>query len=251
MDFNREYATDVRIVRIFNTYGPRMALDDGRVVSNFVAQVGGAGLGGRQRWRPGGRGGRGRGRRLGGGGSPPGGARWPRPALAMGLLLPASDPGRPASQTAPRHAAPAQPAPRRAAPQALTGQPLTVYGDGLQTRSFQYISDLVAGIIAVMDGPEIGPFNIGNPGEFTMVELANLVGGGAAAGQRSGWQRRRRALHPLPVSLACGARGAGCRRAMGSPPRTLARPAGAGLGTCPTHSPCLRPPSPAAAAARR
>jgi UDP-glucuronate decarboxylase len=96
MDYHREHNLEVRIMRIFNTYGPRMALDDGRVVSNFVAQ-------------------------------------------------------------------------------ALTGKPLTVYGEGTQTRSFQYISDLVAGIIAVMDGPHVGPFNVGNPGEFTMMELANLV----------------------------------------------------------------------------
>lgn len=87
----------VRIVRIFNTYGPKMALDDGRVVSNFVAQ-------------------------------------------------------------------------------ALTEQPITVYGDGQQTRSFQYVDDLIAGMVAVMDGDEIGPFNIGNPGEFTMLELANVSG---------------------------------------------------------------------------
>lgn len=85
----------VRIVRIFNTYGPKMALDDGRVVSNFVAQ-------------------------------------------------------------------------------ALTNQPITVYGEGTQTRSFQYVSDLIAGMVAVMDGDEIGPFNIGNPGEFNMLELANV-----------------------------------------------------------------------------
>lgn len=96
MDYHREHGLEVRIVRIFNTYGPRMALDDGRVVSNFVSQ-------------------------------------------------------------------------------ALTNTPITIYGDGQQTRSFQYISDLIAGIVAVMDGPDIGPFNIGNPGEFTMLELANLV----------------------------------------------------------------------------
>lgn len=96
MDYYREHELEVRIVRIFNTYGPRMALDDGRVVSNFVAQ-------------------------------------------------------------------------------ALTGKPITVYGDGQQTRSFQYISDLVRGMVAVMEGPDIGPFNIGNPGEFTMLELANLI----------------------------------------------------------------------------
>ena len=97
MDYHREHGLEVRIVRIFNTYGPRMALDDGRVVSNFVAQ-------------------------------------------------------------------------------ALTGQPITVYGDGDQTRSFQYVDDLIAGMVAVMDGDEfIGPFNVGNPGEFTMLELAQVV----------------------------------------------------------------------------
>lgn len=96
MDYHREHGLEVRIVRIFNTYGPHMALDDGRVVSNFVAQ-------------------------------------------------------------------------------ALTNKPITVYGTGQQTRSFQYVSDLIAGLVAVMDGPEIGPFNVGNPGEFTMLELANLV----------------------------------------------------------------------------
>ncbi|TMW82723.1 hypothetical protein EJD97_005137, partial [Solanum chilense] len=86
----------VRIARIFNTYGPRMCLDDGRVVSNFVAQ-------------------------------------------------------------------------------AIRKQPMTVYGDGKQTRSFQYVSDLVDGLMALMDGDHIGPFNLGNPGEFTMLELAEGV----------------------------------------------------------------------------
>lgn len=96
MDYHREHGMEVRIVRIFNTYGPRMALDDGRVVSNFVSQ-------------------------------------------------------------------------------ALKGTPITVYGDGQQTRSFQYISDLIAGMVAVMECDQIGPFNIGNPGEFSMLELASLV----------------------------------------------------------------------------
>lgn len=95
-------------MRIFNTYGPKMALDDGRVVSNFVAQ-------------------------------------------------------------------------------ALTDQPITVYGDGQQTRSFQYIDDLIAGMVAVMDGDEIGPFNIGNPGEFTMLELANVSGHRGAANATQGY----------------------------------------------------------------
>lgn len=97
MDYRREHGLDVRIVRIFNTYGPRMALDDGRVVSNFVAQ-------------------------------------------------------------------------------ALKGEALTLYGDGSQTRSFQYVSDLIAGMVAVMDNDRhTGPFNVGNPGEFSMVELAHVV----------------------------------------------------------------------------
>lgn len=97
MDYHREHGLEVRIVRIFNTYGPRMALDDGRVMSNFVAQ-------------------------------------------------------------------------------ALSGEDITVYGEGTQTRSFQYVSDLVAGLTKVMANDEhIGPFNLGNPGEFTMIELAKLV----------------------------------------------------------------------------
>ena len=96
-DYHRQEGVDIRIARIFNTYGPRMALEDGRVVSNFVSQ-------------------------------------------------------------------------------ALRGEPLTVYGDGSQTRSFQYVDDLVAGLMALMDNEdEIGPVNIGNPGEFTMLELAEVV----------------------------------------------------------------------------
>lgn len=96
-DYMREHGLEVRVVRIFNTYGPNMALDDGRVVSNFVAQ-------------------------------------------------------------------------------ALTGQPLTIFGDGQQTRSFQYVSDLIEGMTRMMDNDEhTGPINIGNPTEFTMLELANVV----------------------------------------------------------------------------
>ncbi|XP_072953964.1 UDP-glucuronic acid decarboxylase 1-like [Typha angustifolia] len=96
MDYHRGADVEVRIARIFNTYGPRMCIDDGRVVSNFVAQ-------------------------------------------------------------------------------ALRRQPMTVYGDGKQTRSFQYVSDLVDGLVALMEGDHIGPFNLGNPGEFTMLELAQVV----------------------------------------------------------------------------
>ncbi|KAG5632954.1 hypothetical protein H5410_004671 [Solanum commersonii] len=96
MDYHRGLNVEVRIARIFNTYGPRMCIDDGRVVSNFVAQ-------------------------------------------------------------------------------ALRKQPLTVYGDGKQTRSFQYVSDLVEGLMRLMEGNHVGPFNLGNPGEFTMLELAKVV----------------------------------------------------------------------------
>ncbi|CAA2967548.1 UDP-glucuronic acid decarboxylase 1-like [Olea europaea var. sylvestris] len=96
MDYHRGDGVEVRIARIFNTYGPRMCLDDGRVVSNFVSQ-------------------------------------------------------------------------------AIRKQPMTVYGDGKQTRSFQYVSDLVDGLVALMESEHIGPFNLGNPGEFTMLELAEVV----------------------------------------------------------------------------
>jgi dTDP-glucose 4,6-dehydratase len=93
MAFARSRGVDTRIARIFNTYGPRMDLDDGRVVTNFIAQ-------------------------------------------------------------------------------SLRGQPLTVYGDGRQTRSFQYIDDLVEGIRRLMDTEYSGPVNLGNPEEYTMLELA-------------------------------------------------------------------------------
>ncbi|XP_020526697.1 UDP-glucuronic acid decarboxylase 1 isoform X2 [Amborella trichopoda] len=96
MDYHRGADVEVRIARIFNTYGPRMCIDDGRVVSNFVAQ-------------------------------------------------------------------------------AIRKEPLTVYGDGKQTRSFQYVSDLVSGLIMLMESEHVGPFNLGNPGEFTMLELAEVV----------------------------------------------------------------------------
>lgn len=96
-DYWRTNNVEVRVIRIFNTYGPRMALDDGRVVSNFVTQ-------------------------------------------------------------------------------ALLGQDLTVYGDGQQTRSFQYVDDLIQGMVKMMDNDKhVGPFNIGNPNEFTMLELAEVV----------------------------------------------------------------------------
>jgi nucleoside-diphosphate-sugar epimerase len=96
MAYHRHVGVDVRIVRVFNTYGPRMKPGDGRVVTNFLVQ-------------------------------------------------------------------------------ALTGAPITMYGDGSQTRSFCYIDDEVEGILAVLDGPVTGPVNIGNPNEFTVQELADLV----------------------------------------------------------------------------
>jgi len=97
-DYHRQHDLPIKVARIFNTYGPRMLPDDGRVISSFVVQ-------------------------------------------------------------------------------ALQAQPLTVYGDGSQTRSFCYIDDLVEGLIALMNSPAsvTGPINLGNPGEFTMMELAKKV----------------------------------------------------------------------------
>lgn len=98
MDYHRHNRVNIRIVRIFNTYGPRMHPFDGRVISNFICQ-------------------------------------------------------------------------------ALHGKPITIFGDGLQTRSFCYRDDLIEAMIRMMNGPDdfIGPVNIGNPGEFTILELARLV----------------------------------------------------------------------------
>ena len=95
-DYQRMNGLEVRVARIFNTYGPRMLPDDGRVVSNFIVQ-------------------------------------------------------------------------------ALRGEPLTLYGDGSQTRSFCYVSDLIDGLIRLMNGDHTGPINLGNPDEFTIRELAELV----------------------------------------------------------------------------
>jgi UDP-glucuronate decarboxylase len=96
-DYHRENHVDIRVVRIFNTYGPRMLADDGRVVSNFIVQ-------------------------------------------------------------------------------ALKGEDLTVYGDGMQTRSFCYVDDLIEGFLRFMNQTEtVGPLNLGNPCEFTMLQLAELT----------------------------------------------------------------------------
>ena len=95
-DYHRQNNVDIRVARIFNTYGPRMLENDGRVVSNLVVQ-------------------------------------------------------------------------------SLKGEPLTVYGDGSQTRSFCYVSDLVEGLMRLMNGDAIGPINLGNPGEYTILELAQAV----------------------------------------------------------------------------
>ncbi len=95
-DYQRMHGTEIRVMRIFNTYGPRMLPNDGRVISNFIVQ-------------------------------------------------------------------------------ALQNKPLTIYGNGSQTRSFCYVDDLINGMIKLMNGNTIGPINIGNPREFTIKELGNLV----------------------------------------------------------------------------
>ncbi len=97
-DYRRQHGMNIKVARIFNTYGPRMHPNDGRVVSNFITQ-------------------------------------------------------------------------------ALKGEPITLYGDGTQTRSFCYVDDLIGGFLRLMDMPAdfTGPVNLGNPGEFTMIELAQKV----------------------------------------------------------------------------
>jgi UDP-glucuronate decarboxylase len=113
-DYHRQHKLNIRVARIFNTYGPRMLPNDGRVVSNFIVQ-------------------------------------------------------------------------------ALQGKPITIFGDGSQTRSFCYVDDLIRGLIALMDAPDpvTGPINLGNPGEFTIKQLAELVV--EMTGSRS-----KIAYHPLP-----------------------------------------------------
>lgn len=113
-DYHRLHKVRIKVIRIFNTYGPRMAQDDGRVVSNFIMQ-------------------------------------------------------------------------------ALRGEDITIYGNGQQTRSFQYISDLVEGMIRMMESSDefIGPVNIGNPNEFSMLELAENV-------IRTTGSKSKITYHPLP-----------------------------------------------------
>jgi UDP-glucuronate decarboxylase len=112
-DYYRQHGVEIRVVRIFNTYGPRMLPDDGRVVSNFIVQ-------------------------------------------------------------------------------ALRGDDLTIYGDGTQTRSFCYADDLIEGFIRLMNHDQLtGPVNIGNPGEFTMLELAELV-------LKKVGGKSKLTFHPLP-----------------------------------------------------
>ena len=113
-DYHRQHRLRIKVMRIFNTYGPRMHPNDGRVVSNFIVQ-------------------------------------------------------------------------------ALRGEPLTIYGDGSQTRSFCYVDDLIDAMVALMDSEDavIGPMNVGNPTEFTMLELARTVL--ALTGSRSTLE-----FHPLP-----------------------------------------------------
>lgn len=114
-DYQRQHNLEIKVVRIFNTYGPRMHPNDGRVVSNFIVQ-------------------------------------------------------------------------------ALRGQDITIYGNGQQTRSFCYVDDLIEGFVRMMQSPAdfVGPVNMGNPGEFTMLELAEkvlkLVGG-----------KSKLTFHPLPT----------------------------------------------------
>ena len=97
-DYHRQHGLNIKVARIFNTYGPRMHPNDGRVVSNFIVQ-------------------------------------------------------------------------------ALKNQPITIYGDGMQTRSFCYVDDMIEGFVRLMNSPDgfTGPMNLGNPGEFTMLELAEKV----------------------------------------------------------------------------
>jgi UDP-glucuronate decarboxylase len=104
-DYHRQHGLDIRVARIFNTYGPRMAVSDGRVVSNFIVQ-------------------------------------------------------------------------------ALRNDDITIYGDGSQTRSFCYVGDLIEGFVRLFESNLTGPINLGNPGEFTMLELAEQILAITSSGSR-------------------------------------------------------------------
>jgi UDP-glucuronate decarboxylase len=114
VNYNIQNNVNIRIARIFNTYGPRMSLDDGRVISNFIVQ-------------------------------------------------------------------------------ALRGEPITIFGDGKQTRSFQYVDDLINALIKLMnsDDTNINPINLGNPGEYTMLELAEKI-------LKMTNSKSKLSFHPLP-----------------------------------------------------
>jgi UDP-glucuronate decarboxylase len=118
-DYHRQYGVGIKVARIFNTYGPRMHRDDGRVVSNFIVQ-------------------------------------------------------------------------------ALSGRPITLYGDGLQTRSFCYVTDMVDGLIRLMNSGDdlTGPVNLGNPAEFTIAALAERIIALTRSASKLEWQ-------PLPVDDPC------------------------------------------------
>ncbi len=144
--YHRTHGLEVRIVRIFNTYGPRMRAHDGRVVSNFIVQ-------------------------------------------------------------------------------ALQGEPLTIYGDGSQTRSFCYVDDEVRGFLALLDSDHTGPINIGNDGEFTMLELAELVlevtGSSVTDRVPAAARRRPQAApsrpHAWPARCSAGSPPSTCGRAWPAP----------------------------------
>ena len=142
MAYHREHGVDVRVVRIFNTYGPYLRPGDGRAIPNFLSQ-------------------------------------------------------------------------------ALAGEPLTIYGDGSQTRSFTYVDDEVDGILRLLESDWVGPMNIGNPEEYTILELAQAVPRRDRVRARSSCSSRCRATtprcaaptSPWPARCSAGRRRCRCARA--------------------------------------